>query len=225
MQNCWNTIIKHPIKLIFYTLFRKFMRLSYSADRNTLPLILASSSPARKTQLKKLQISFDTFSPNIDETAFRDENPQALALRLAIAKARAVEFHFPAAVIIGADQVIHCGETRLDKPGTVENAVKQLTLVSGKSIISYTGLCVLNTQTGQIQSGLTRSEVTFRVLTQEVIEDYIRQDNPLQCAGSIKAEGRGITLFTAFKGQDPTALVGLPLILLTDFLLAEKILT
>jgi MAF protein len=190
----------------------------------TLPLILASSSPARKNLLEKLQIPFQIIPPHIDETPLENEKPEALALRLATEKAKAIAAQYPNHYIIGSDQVIMCGDVRLDKPGTVENAIKQLTLVSGKFIVSYTGLCLWNTQTHTVHSGIEYCEVHFRPLSAKTIEDYIRRDNPLHCAGSIKAEGLGMTLFTALKGRDPTALVGLPMILLTDFMLKEKIL-
>lgn len=186
-----------------------------------LPLVLASSSPARKALLEKLQIPFQTISPDIDETPLPHEKPHDLALRLAIEKASAVKEKFPAALIIGADQVIMRGETRLDKPGTVENAIQQLTLVSGKSIEAYTGLCLLNTKTGKLQSTVCTYQVYFRQLSLKAIESYIKHDNPLHCAGSIKAESLGITLFTKMQGDDFTSLPGLPLIALTDFLLAE----
>jgi len=186
-----------------------------------LPLILASSSPARKALLEKLQIPFQTVSPDIDETPLSHEKPKDLALRLAIEKASAVKKKYPEALIIGADQVIMCGKTRLDKPGTVENAIAQLTLVSGKSIEAYTGLCLLNTKTGKCHSTVSTYQVYFRQLSPKIIESYIQRDNPLHCAGSIKAESLGITLFTKMQGDDFTSLPGLPLIALTDFLLTE----
>lgn len=185
-------------------------------------LILASSSPARKALLEKLQISFQTISPDVDETPLLYEKADELALRLAIKKAEAVKDQFPDAYIIGADQVIMCGDIRLDKPGTVENATQQLALSSGKSVDSYTGLCLFNTKTNTLQSGIEYCEVQFRKLSYNMIKNYIKQDNPLHCAGSIKAEGLGITLLKGLKGRDPTALFGLPLMLLTDFLLAEN---
>jgi MAF protein len=188
-------------------------------------LILASSSPARKALLEKLQISFQTISPDIDETPLAHEKPEEIALRLAIAKAKTVQDKFPEAYIIGSDQVIMCGNVRLDKPEIYENAFKQLTLVSGKYIDSYTGLCLLNSKTNKIYSGIEYTRVYFRELSEKTIESYIKKDDPLLCAGSIKAEGLGITLFKEIQTKDPTALLGLPMILLTDFLLAEKLLT
>ncbi len=127
----------------------------------TPSLILASSSPARKALLEKLQIPFQTIS-------------------------QAVSSQFPDAYIIGADQVVMCGDVRLDKPGTVENAIQQLALSSGKSVDSYTGLCLLNTKTNSIQSGIEYCEIQFRELSYTTITDYIRRDNPLHCAGSLK---------------------------------------
>jgi len=191
---------------------------------NSNTIILASSSPARKLLLERLQISFKVVPPHIDESPVSYEAPDALAKRLAISKAKAIGDNYPKAYVIGSDQVIMCNDIRLDKPETFDNAVKQLMLVSNNSIVSYTGLCLLNIQKNCIYTSVERCEVFFRELTQETIASYIRKDNPLHCAGSIKAEGFGVTLLKAFKGNDPTALVGLPLIRLTDFLLAEKLL-
>ncbi len=188
-----------------------------------LPLILASSSITRQELLQRLQLPFQQYSPDIDESAFNDEKPADLALRLARTKAEVAAKQFPQAIIISADQVIMCENERLDKPGNAENARKQLTLVSGKKIESYTGLCVINSHTGKYQTGLETYEVAFRELTPSTIQNYVDRDQPFHCAGSIKAEGIGITLFTSMTGRDPTALLGLPLMLLTDMLNKEYI--
>lgn len=188
-----------------------------------LPLILASSSITRKELLARLQISFKCLSPNVDESPLLNERPEDLALRLAKAKAEIIAKKHPDALIISADQVILCGDIRLDKPGTFENAVIQLETVSGKQIESYTALCLLNSKTGHIQTGIETYQVAFRELSRPIIEDYIKRDQPLHCAGSIKAEGLGITLFTRMTGRDPTALLGLPLMLLTDMLVKENV--
>jgi MAF protein len=186
-------------------------------------LILASSSPARKALLEKLLIPFQIVPSHIDETPFSNEKPDVLALRLSIEKAKAIGHQFPKAYIIGSDQVVMCGDIRLDKPETIENAVNQLSLVSGKSVISYTGLCLWNAHSQTLHTGIETCTVDFRHLSDKTIASYIERDNPLHCAGSIKAEGLGMTLFTAIKSKDPNALLGLPMILLTDFLLAENI--
>jgi septum formation protein len=188
-----------------------------------LPLILASSSITRQELLRRLQLPFQQYSPDIDESQLNNEKPADLAVRLAKTKAEVAAKQFPQAIIISADQVIMCENDRLDKPGNVENAIQQLTLVSGKKIDSYTGLCVLNSHTGKYQAGLETYEVTFRQLTPSIIKNYIERDQPFHCAGSIKAEGIGITLFTRMSGRDPSSLLGLPLMLLTDMLNKERI--
>jgi septum formation protein len=188
-----------------------------------LPLILASSSTTRKELLLRCRVPYQTISPDIDETPQLKEQPEKLALRLAETKARKVASQFSDSLIISADQVIMCEDVRLDKPGTIENAVKQLRLVSGKKIGSYTGLCLFNSNTGHCQLGIETYEVGFRKLSEQMIKNYINIDQPFHCAGSIKAEGIGITLFTYMKGRDPTALLGLPLMLLTEMFLKEGI--
>lgn len=188
-----------------------------------MKLILASSSSSRKALFARLQLPFTAIHPDIDESPLPNEKPDALALRLAEAKARKMADTYPNAIIIGSDQVIMCGDTRLDKPGNHENARAQLKLVSEKTIQSYTGLCVLNTKTNYLQKQIETFGVSFRKLTDQIIEHYLNLDEPWHAAGSIKAESLGIVLFTEMKGRDYTALLGLPLILLTDMLLNEHI--
>lgn len=186
-------------------------------------LILASSSLSRRSLLARLELAFTSVSPNIDESPKPGEKPDKLALRLAIEKAHVFSTQYPDSLIIASDQVIFCGDSRLDKPETVEIATQQLKLCSGKFIDSYTALVLLNTQTSKIQSDVIYTRVYFRELSDHIISEYIRRDNPLHCAGSIKAEGLGVTLFTKIETEDPTAILGLPLISLTTMLLNEGV--
>lgn len=187
-------------------------------------IILASGSSARKILLERLKLDFEIISPNIDELPLsKSEKYEDLALRLAVEKAKAVGHKHPSSYIIGADQVIFCDSMRLDKPMTINNAIEQLKAVSGKSVISHTAVCLLNTHNGQKHTGIETCKVYFRRLSEQMIHDYIEKDMPLECAGSIRAEGLGITLLTRIESRDSTALIGLPLMLLTDFMMAEKI--
>jgi septum formation protein len=186
-------------------------------------IILASSSLSRRTLLSRLELPFIPVSPDIDETPHPDEKPEKLALRLAIEKAQVFSSQYPDCIIIGSDQVLFCGNARLDKPETVETATQQLKICSGKFVDSYTALAVLNTQTKKIQSDVIYTRVYFRKLSDKIISEYIRRDNPLHCAGSIKAEGLGMALFTKLESDDPTAILGLPLIKLTEMLSNEGV--
>ncbi|CAB1276202.1 Maf family protein [Candidatus Nitrosacidococcus tergens] len=182
------------------------------------PLILASSSPYRAALLKRLNIPFKCCSPHIDEAPLFEETPQHLASRLAQQKAQAVREQFPQGLIIGSDQVASIDEKILDKPETHERAVTQLKVASGKKMIFYTGLCVLDGKTDQMELIVEPFYVYFRSLTQEQIENYLQQEQPYDCAGSFKAEGLGIVLFEQLEGSDPNALIGLPLIQLVTLL-------
>jgi len=186
-------------------------------------IILASSSLSRRSLLARLELPFEAISPDVDESPLPNEKPEDLALRLAIKKAQVFSSKYPDALIIGSDQVVFCGDTRLDKPETVENATQQLKLISGKYIDSHTALCLLNTQTKNIQTNIIYTRVHFRELSDKIIREYIRRDNPLHCAGSIKAEGLGMALFTKIESDDPTAILGLPLIPLTTMLINEGV--
>jgi len=186
-------------------------------------IILASSSLSRRSLLARLELPFTAVSPNIDESPFPHEKPAELALRLSKEKAHVFQDKYPDALIIASDQVIFCGDTRLDKPETTENAITQLKTVSGKYVDSHTALCVLNTKTEKIQTDVIFTRVHFRELPHKTIHEYIRRDNPLHCAGSIKAEGLGMSLFTKIETDDPTAILGLPLIKLTDMLINEGV--
>lgn len=188
-------------------------------------LVLASTSPYRRELLARLQIPFEAVSPETDETALPDESPVATAERLAEAKARAVAGRHPGALIIGSDQVAYVAATlqRFGKPGTRENAIVQLRSMSGKAVVFHTGLCLLNTATGRTHLRGIPTEVRFRELSDAEIHRYIDKEDALNCAGSARSEGLGIALLEYLRGDDPNALVGLPLIALADMLRAEGV--
>ncbi len=183
-----------------------------------MKLVLGSTSPFRKALLEKLHIDFECDSPNIDETPLPDEAIEDMVVRLAIAKAQAISARHPDSLIIGSDQSAVLNGEKLSKPGNFENAFKQLTRASGQKITFQTGLCLLNTSTGNIQSSCVPYTVVFKELTPGIIENYLRKEEPYNCAGSFKSEALGIALFERFEGADPNALVGLPLIELVNFL-------
>lgn len=185
-------------------------------------LILASTSPFRKQLLEKLHLVFDTAKPDVDETALPEETATALVERLAIAKAQAIAPEFADALIIGSDQVcVNDGEI-LGKPGNFKNAFKQLKAASGKRLTFYTGLALLNTRTGIVQSLVEPYVVQFRALNDQMINHYLEKEQPFNCAGSFKSEGYGIALFESFEGKDPNSLIGLPLISLIKMLEKEN---
>jgi septum formation protein len=181
-------------------------------------LILASSSKPRQMLLQRLQIPFLVAPSHIDETMRPDENPSDMVLRLSQEKAYAVSNQFSNAIIIGSDQVGCIDGHVLGKPLTYENAIKQLTLVSNKRVQFLIGLCVLNTADNTRQLALETFDVQFRELTTKMIENYLENENALECAGSFKAEGLGVILAEKLIGDDYTALIGLPLIRLTRML-------
>jgi septum formation protein len=186
-------------------------------------LILASTSPYRKMVLSRLNLSFDTFAPNVDETALPNELPATLVQRLSENKARAAHEIYPNALIIGSDQVAVLDEQILNKPLTHEKAIQQLQMCSGKQVDFLTGLCLLNTKTGRAQVDIVRFSVLFRQLTISQIENYLRLDKPYNCAGSFKSESLGIILLERMMGSDPNSMIGLPLIRLVQMLEAEDI--
>ncbi|WP_341678550.1 Maf family nucleotide pyrophosphatase [Niveibacterium sp. SC-1] len=181
-------------------------------------LVLASTSRYRRELLQRLQIPFVTDSPEVDETPHANETPAATALRLAEAKARAVAPRHPDALIIGSDQVASVGDERFGKPGTVARAVAQLQRMSGRSIVFHTALALLDARDGSIQVCDVPTEVAIRRLGDEEIVRYIEREQPLDCAGSAKCEGQGISLMEHMRGDDPNALIGLPLIALCAML-------
>ena len=188
---------------------------------NSQPLILASTSTYRGELLARLRIPFQTDAPEVDETPLAGESATQTSARLSCAKAKAVAIRHPDALVIGSDQVAMLGSQQLGKPLTHENAVHQLHAMSGHTVIFYTALTVFNTRSGDTQTDVAINRVNYRVLTDDQIENYLIKEQPYNCAGSIKSEGLGIALIKSMEGDDPNALVGLPLILLVRMLLRE----
>lgn len=181
-------------------------------------IVLASSSNYRKQLLERLDLKFETKAPDIDETALPGETPSQLCIRLAEEKARALTAHFPNHLIIGSDQVATLGNTQLDKPGNRQRAIEQLLLSSGKAVQFYTSVCVFDSKVNTMESEMDLCTVYFRKLQKGQIVRYVDKEKPLDCAGGFKAEGLGISLFERIAGEDPNALVGLPLIRLCRLL-------
>jgi septum formation protein len=175
-------------------------------------LILGSTSRYRREMLQRLRIPFEVQSPDVDETPRTGEPPAALALRLAVAKARAVAQLHPEAVVIGSDQVADLGGTPIGKPGTHAKATEQLRAMRGKAVVFQTAVAVVNLARGYEGSALVPVTVRFRNLADAEIEHYLLAEQPYDCAGSAKSEALGIALLSAIESDDPTALVGLPLI-------------
>lgn len=188
-----------------------------------IPVVLASSSPYRRDLLERLRIDFETASPDLDERALPGETPQALVQRLARGKASALATRFPHHLIIGSDQVAVCDGEVLTKPGTPERARAQLQRQSGQDVDFLTSLCVLNSASGRQHTDVALTRVRFRPLGDDEIARYIARENPIDCAGSFKCESLGISLFAAIDSDDPTALIGLPLIRLCGMLRTEGI--
>ena len=186
-----------------------------------MKLVLASTSAYRKMLLERLHLPFDTDRPETDETPLPGEAPAATAERLAAEKARAVAGRWPDALVIGSDQVAHLGDEVFGKPGTEARAIAQLQRMRGQTVVFHTALAVLNTRTGHHQVEVIPTQVRFRNLSDDEIRRYVAKEQPLDCAGSAKSEGLGITLLDAMPGEDPTALIGLPLIALSRMLRAE----
>lgn len=186
-------------------------------------LVLASTSAFRRELLARLQIPFEIANPETDETALPGEGPTATAERLSVAKAKAVASRFPGALIIGSDQVAYLDTQCFGKPLTRERAIEQLRAMRGQTVIFHTGLCLYNSANGNTQICGVPTEVAFRQLTDEEIERYLDKEQPYHCAGSAKSEGLGIALISSMRGDDPNALVGLPLIALCGMLRAEGV--
>jgi len=176
------------------------------------PLVLGSTSPYRRELLSRLHLEFEVAAPDVDETPLPGESPRGLAERLALAKARSVAARFPDAVVIGSDQVADMDGEPLGKPGNHDNAVVQLRRMSGRTVVFHTALSVVCIASGFEQSDLAPVKVKFRTLTDEEIEAYLLAERPYDCAGSARSEGLGIAILDAIESDDPTALVGLPLI-------------
>jgi len=186
-----------------------------------MQLVLASTSPYRRTLLERLGLTFETAAPDTDETPLENETPTALVARLSETKARAIAPQFPDALIIGSDQVAVLDGQILGKPGSHQKARQQLQAASGRRVSFLTGLCLLNSKTGNCHVTTVPFSVVFRPLNKTQIEQYLLREKPYQCAGSFKSEGLGISLFEKMEGNDPNALIGLPLIELTTLLAAE----
>jgi MAF protein len=188
-----------------------------------LPLVLASSSPYRRELLTRLHLPFTWSAPQIDETRHPNEDADTLVRRLSLEKAQALLATHPQHLIIGSDQVAVLGTQILGKPHTLERACEQLMAASGNSVIFLTGLTLLNSATGQQQTDCVPFTVHFRTLSEAQIMRYLTTEQPLDCAGSFKAEGLGISLFRSTEGSDSNSLIGLPLIRLVDMLQASGI--
>jgi len=193
---------------------------SPTAPCGSRPLVLASTSRYRKMLLERLGLAFVAVGPGTDETPLPDEAPAATAFRLAEAKARSAAAAHPTALIIGSDQVADCAGLAIGKPETHENAVRQLTELSGQTVVFHNGLCLLDAASGACQTALVDVRSTFRFLSADDIEAYLRRERPYDCTGSVRSEALGISLFESIESDDPTALIGLPLIRLTTMLRA-----
>lgn len=182
------------------------------------PLVLGSTSPFRKELLERLNIPFICHSPEVDETPLSGETPEALAVRLAEAKARAVAAQFPDAVVIGADQVLDLNGKALGKAGTPEKAVQQLLSMSEQKLVFHSALCTI-TPDGTVQKDNVKTMITMRPISPAAAKAYIDIDKAWNCAGSAKMERLGIALVQKYESDDPTAIIGLPLISLTNMLI------
>ena len=186
-------------------------------------LVLASASPYRRTLLDRLGLPFEVMPANIDESPLPNESPRASALRLAEAKARAVAALRSQALVIGSDQVADLDGRHLGKPGVHDAAVAQLRALSGRTVTFHTGVAVCDSGSGRCRATLVDVVSTFRMLSDNDIDDYLRRERPYDCAGAVKSERLGIALFERIVSDDPTALIGLPLIALIDLLRAEGV--
>ena len=185
---------------------------------NSQPLVLASTSIYRSELLSTLQIPFQTAAPDVDETQLPGESAEQTSWRLAQVKAQVVAKRFPDALIIGSDQVALLDGQQIGKPLNHDNAVRQLSAMRGKTVTFYTALSLLNAATGDMQTDVAITNVGFRNLSDDEIERYLKKEQPYHCAGSAKSEGLGIALISRIQGDDPNALIGLPLILLVGML-------
>ena len=181
-------------------------------------IVLASASRYRRELLGRLGLAFESVAPEVDEAEIPGESTSETALRLAVLKARAIASRFPGALVIGSDQVASCDGVRIGKPGNHANAMKQLEFMSGKTALFETALVMLDTARDEVRSRVVPCRVTFRPLDRSTIEAYLAREQPYDCAGSAKAEGLGIALIQRIETEDPTSLIGLPLIALTELL-------
>jgi septum formation protein len=185
---------------------------------NSQPLVLASTSKYRSQLLSTLQIPFQTAAPDVDETPLSGESAEQTSWRLAQIKAQVVAKRFPEALIIGSDQVALLDGQQIGKPLNHDNAVLQLRAMRGKTVTFYTAVSLLNAVSGELQTDVAITKVGFRDLSDDQIERYLKKEQPYHCAGSAKSEGLGIALISNIRGDDPNALIGLPLIILVKML-------
>jgi len=186
-------------------------------------LVLGSTSRYRRALLERLGLPFVVAAPDLDETALPSETAAQTALRLAEAKARAVAAHYPDSLVIGSDQVADCAGQPIGKPGSRERAVDQLQTLSGKTVVFHTAVALVDAGSGRCRTALVDVASTFRTLSPAEIAAYLDREEPYDCAGSVKSEGLGIALFERIASDDPTALIGLPLIALTRLLREEGV--
>ena len=184
------------------------------------PLILGSSSPYRRDLLARLRMPFDVAVPDIDETPLAGEAPEVTALRLSRSKAEAIAARHPGALVIGSDQVCTLDGAQIGKPGSHEKALVQLQQMRGRTVTFHSALCLLDSRTGEARLADVQTRATFRDLSDAELDAYLHLETPYDCAGSAKAEGLGIALLARVESDDPTALIGLPLIALTGMLRA-----
>jgi septum formation protein len=189
----------------------------------TVPIVLASTSRYRRALLERLGLPFDVAAPRVDEAVLPGERPADTAMRLAEAKARAVAATLRAGLVIGSDQVADCDGEAVSKPGDHPNAVRQLAGLSGRSIVFHTAVALVDAASGRLQRELIDVTSTFRQLSAGEIETYLRRERPYDCAGAVKSESLGIALFERIESDDPTALIGLPLIAVSRMLRAEGV--
>jgi septum formation protein len=188
-----------------------------------MKLVLASTSRYRRELLSRLHVPFDVVAPDVDETPLPGESPSQTALRLSVLKAQAVAKQFPDALIIGSDQVLMLDAKQLGKPGNYDNAFAQLKKMQGKAMVFHTALTLLNSRTGHVQTRDVPTVVHIRKLSDVQIEAYLKKEEPYDCAGSAKSESLGIALMERMDSPDPTALIGLPLMALTEMLMNEGV--
>lgn len=187
------------------------------------PLVLGSTSRYRRMLLERLGLPFTVAAPDVDETPLPGEVPAATALRLAEAKARAVAARYADALVIGSDQVADCDGVAISKPGNRATALEQLRMLSGRTIVFHTGIALANAASGHCRSELVEVASTFRALADDEIVAYVDREQPFDCAGAVRSESLGIALFERIGNDDPTALIGLPLIALARLLRAEGV--
>ncbi len=185
------------------------------------PLVLASTSRYRRELLERLRVPFTVAKPEVEETPIPGERPAATALRLAEAKARAVAATLEAGLVIGSDQVADCDGEAISKPGDHDGAVRQLSRLSGRTVVFHTAVALVNAGTGRVQRDLVEVASVFRRLSHDDIEHYLQREQPYDCAGSVRSEALGIALFERIGSDDPTALIGLPLITIVRMLATE----